>query len=74
MIEVLILGIIVFILSLLFDKTAKNSKSKIKDKLKMAMSSWWTVVGWGFVIIFCIGLFLIICRFLIFGDVTGFFK
>ena len=74
MIEVLILGAIVFILSLIFDKTAKNSKSKIKDKLKMAISSWWTVIGWGLIILFCIGLFLIICRFLIFGDVAGFFK
>lgn len=67
MIDILILGAIVFILSLIFDKTAKNSKSKIKDKLKMAISSWWTVVGWGLIIVFCIGLFLILCRFLIFG-------
>lgn len=74
MIDILILGAIVFILSLIFDKTAKNSKSKIKDKLKMAISSWWKVVGWGLIIVFCIGLFLILCRFLIFGDVTGFFK
>ena len=67
MIDILILGAIVFILSLIFDKTAKNSKSKIKDKLKMAISSWWTVVGWGLIIVFCIGLFLILCRLLIFG-------
>ena len=67
MIDILILGAIVFILSLIFDKTAKNSKSKIKDKLKMAISSWWTVVGWGLIIVFCIGLFLILCRFLMFG-------
>lgn len=74
MIEVLILGAIFFVLSLIFDKTAKNSKSKIKDKLKMASLSWFSVVGWGIVIIVCVALFLIICRFLILGDIKGFFK
>lgn len=74
MIEVLILGAIVFFLSLIFDKPAKNSKSKLRDKLKMASSSWLTVTGWGLVIIFCIALFFIICRFILFGDIIGFFK
>ena len=54
MIEVLILGAIVFFLSLIFDKPAKNSKSKLIDKLKMASSSWLTVTGWGLVIIFAL--------------------
>lgn len=74
MITVLILGAIFFVISLIFDKTAKNCKSKFKEKFKMASNSALTVVGWGVVIIFCAALFLIIVRFIIFGDIGGFFK
>lgn len=74
MIDVLILGVIAFVISLIFDRTAKNSKTKIKDKLKIASSACLTIVGWGALIIVCLALFFIICRFLIFGDIMGFFK
>ena len=73
MIEIVILAVIAFVISLIFDRPAKNSKSKIMDRFKKAGSSSFTVIVFGIVILFCIALFLIICRFIIFGDIRGFF-
>lgn len=65
MIDVLILAAVVFVLSLIFDKSKKKGVSKIKDKFKMASSSVLPIILWGIVIIGCIALFGIICRFIL---------
>ena len=74
MIEIVILAVLAFVASLFFDKAPKNKQSKAWYKLKMASSSFLTVIFWGVVICLCIILFLIIVRYIIFGDISGFFK
>lgn len=74
MIEIGIIAMIGFFISLIFDRASKNSKSKFKDKIKMASSSALIIIGWGIVILICIGLFMILVRYILLGDVKGFFS
>ncbi len=74
MITILIFGAIVFILSLIFEKSNKRGLSKIIDKFKSSSISALKVIGWGIVILIGVALFFIICRYLILGDISGFFK
>lgn len=67
MIIILIIGAIVFIFSLIFDKSCKKGWSKIADKFKLSSTSALKVIGWGIVLLAAITLFGIICRQLIFG-------
>ncbi|MDE6199200.1 MAG: hypothetical protein K2J66_04650 [Muribaculaceae bacterium] len=67
MIDILIIGVIVFIFSLIFDKSGKKGWSKIADKFKLSSTSAFKVIGWGIVMLAAIALFGIICRKMVFG-------
>lgn len=68
MLEIAVLAVLAFFLSLLFDRPRRRSKTKFKDKMGTAVSAAGTVVFWGIVMIAAIVLFFVLCKFIFFGS------